>query len=185
MKKSTVILIILMLIVSFCYSVQPGRFTIDLNGIWDFDQTDAAFPPEKFTRTIPVPGLVHLAEPKIDQYEKLFKRPERVIQQDAHDLLQLHYQPKYNWYRKIIHIPKELESQKAILSLKKSKYVTQVYVNKMDMGTSMACYTPVEFPVGDALKYGSDNEILIKVGDRAWLPDAAAGSTDKDTYRRY
>ena len=41
-----------------------GRTTISLNGEWDFDQTELAFPPRKYTRKIPVPGLVHLARPK-------------------------------------------------------------------------------------------------------------------------
>ena len=53
-----------------------GRTTISLNGEWDFDQTELAFPPRKYTRKIPVPGLVHLARPKISQYEKFFKKPE-------------------------------------------------------------------------------------------------------------
>ena len=57
-----------------------------------------------------------------------------------------------------------------MITIKKSQYVTQVYVNGMDMGTSVACYTPVEFPVTKAMKYGAENEILIKVGDRVWLP---------------
>ena len=47
------------------------------------------------------------------------------------------------------------------------------------MGTSESSYTPVEFPVTNALKYGAENEILIKVGDRVWLPSSAAGGTDK------
>ena len=46
--------------------------------------------------------------------------------------------------------------------------------------TSMACYTPVEFPITKALKFGTENEILIKVGDRIWLPAEAAGGTDKE-----
>ena len=56
-----------------------GRIVINLNGTWQFDQTVNAFPPTKFTRTIPVPGLVHLASPKIDDYDKFFKtrRPGR------------------------------------------------------------------------------------------------------------
>ena len=33
-----------------------GRTTISLNGEWDFDQTEHAFPPRKYTRKIPVPG---------------------------------------------------------------------------------------------------------------------------------
>jgi hypothetical protein len=44
----------------------------------------------------------------------------------------------------------------------------------------MACYTPVEFPIAKALKFGAENEILIKVGDRVWLPSEAAGGTDKE-----
>lgn len=55
-----------------------GRTTISLNGEWDFDQTELAFPPRKYTRKIPVPGLVHLARPKISQYEKFFKKPDGV-----------------------------------------------------------------------------------------------------------
>ena len=42
------------------------RIMINLNGTWQFDQTINAFPPERFTRTIPVPGLIHLATPKIE-----------------------------------------------------------------------------------------------------------------------
>ena len=71
---------ILFLCLNFNCSVskaQNPRTTINLNGNWDFDQTTTAFPPEKFTRTIPVPGLIHLAEPKIAEYDKFFKRPDR------------------------------------------------------------------------------------------------------------
>jgi beta-galactosidase len=58
--------------------------------------------------------------------------------------------------------------------------VTQVYINGIDMGTSVECYTPIEMPITRALKFGEENEILIKVGDRFWLPPQAAGSTDKE-----
>ena len=61
--------------ISELMQAQLPRTEISLNGTWDFDQTTAAFPPEKFTRTIPVPGLIHLAEPKIVEYDKFFKRP--------------------------------------------------------------------------------------------------------------
>ena len=57
------------------YATPEGeRTVINLNGVWQFDQTVNAFPPAKFTRTIPVPGLVHLAEPKIEDYDLFFKR---------------------------------------------------------------------------------------------------------------
>ena len=159
---------------------QEGRVTIELNGTWEFDQTREAFPPQQFTRTIPVPGLIHLAQPRIDQYQIFFARPEKVESVGEHDLSKLHYQPRYNWYRRTVRVPEEMRGRHAVLTILKSQYVTQVYVNRMDAGSSMACYTPVEFPVTQALKYGQENEILIRVGDRAWLPSQAAGSTDKE-----
>ena len=156
------------------------RIVINLNGTWQFEQTVNAFPPAKFTRTIPVPGLVHLATPKIIDYDKFFKRADKVESKGQHNLYNIDYTPRYSWYRKMVFIPKELEGKSGVITIKKSQYVTQVYVNGKDMGTSMACYTPVEFPITSALKYGIENEILIKVGDRVWLPSEAAGGTDKE-----
>jgi len=164
---------------SFCAS-GDGRTTINLNGIWQFDQTTSAFPPQKFTRTIPVPGLVHLAVPKIEDYDRFFKRPDKVVAKDQHSVYNIDYTPRYSWYRKLVFIPKELEGKDGMITIKKSQYVTQVYVNGIDLGSSMACYTPVEFPITGALKYGAENEILVKVGDRVWLPAEAAGGTDKE-----
>jgi hypothetical protein len=157
-----------------------GRIVINLNGTWQFDQTVNAFPPTKFTRTIPVPGLVHLASPKIDDYDKFFKRADRVEAKAQHNLYNIDYLPRYSWYKQSVFIGKELEGKESMITIKKSQYVTQVYVNGIDMGTSMACYTPVEFPITKALKFGTENEILIKVGDRIWLPAEAAGGTDKE-----
>jgi len=156
------------------------RTVINLNGTWQFDQTTTAFPPAKFTRTIPVPGLVHLATPKIDDFDQFFKRADQVEAKDQHNLYNIDYTPRYSWYRKSVLVAKELEGKEAMITIKKSQYVTQVYVNGIDMGTSMACYTPVEFPITKALKFGAENEILIKVGDRVWLPSEAAGGTDKE-----
>ncbi len=156
------------------------RTVIDLNGTWEFDRTEKAFPPKKFSRTIPVPGLIHLAEPKIEDYDVWFKKPEVVEAKHSHGVYDIDYKPKYNWYRKMVRIGEELNNKEFLLRIKKSQYVTQVYVNGIDMGTSMECYTPVEFPVTRALRIGEDNEILIKVGDRFWLPPQAAGSTDKE-----
>jgi hypothetical protein len=153
---------------------------MNLNGEWQFDQTDTAFPPAKFTRRIPVPGLVHLAEPKINQYDNLFAKSKNAEFKTDHKVLDLQYEPKYNWYKKVVEVPQELEGQFAVLTIKKSKYVTQVFVNGMDAGSSMECYTPIECPVSAFLKFGEKNEILIRVGDRAWLPSPAAGSTDKE-----
>jgi hypothetical protein len=156
------------------------RTVISLNGTWEFDRTEKAFPPEKFTRTIPVPGLIHLAEPRIGDYDTWFKKPQTTETKEAHGVYDIDYIPMYSWYRRVVRVDPALEGQEFLLRIKKSQYVTQVIVNGIDMGTSMECYTPIEIPVTRALRPGQDNEILIKVGDRTWLPPQAAGSTDKE-----
>jgi beta-galactosidase/beta-glucuronidase len=55
-----------------------------------------------------------------------------------------------------------------------------VFVNGIDFGSFIQCYTPIDVAITRALRYGQENEILIKVGDRYWLPSAAAGGTDKE-----
>jgi len=176
-----IILILFLSIPLLAVSITDGgRNVINLNGTWQFDQTVNAFPPAKFTRTIPVPGLVHLAVPKIEDYDKFFKRAEKAEAKGEHNLYNIDYTPRYSWYRKMVFIPKNMDEKEAVITIKKSQYVTQIYVNGMDMGTSMACYTPIEFPIKKALKFGFENEILIKVGDRVWLPGEAAGGTDKE-----
>ncbi|MEI7831087.1 MAG: glycoside hydrolase family 2 TIM barrel-domain containing protein [Prolixibacteraceae bacterium] len=179
MKK---LCILLFLCISLLANASPNseRTVINLNGTWQFDQTLNAFPPSKFTRTIPVPGLVHMATPKIDDYDKFFRQADRVEAKDQHNLYNIDYTPRYSWYRKSVFISKDLEGKEAVITIKKSQYVTQVFVNGIDLGTSIACYTPVEFPIAKALKFGAENEILIKVGDRVWLPSEAAGGTDKE-----
>ena len=134
MKKPTAFFIFLLCtIISFAQN--EGKI-INLNGQWEFDQTTNAFPPQKFTRKCPVPGLIHLAEPKIDSYDKLFKRPDQVLADEAYDYRKLQYEPKYSWYKKVINIPSEMNGSEAMLTILKSQFVTQVYVNGKDVGLS-------------------------------------------------
>ncbi|WP_206614332.1 hypothetical protein [Chitinophaga barathri] len=153
---------------------------MNLNGTWDFEQTVTAWAPAVFSRKIPVPGLVHLATPRIEEYDKFFKRLQKVDAKKQHGVYNIDYTPRYSWYRKKVFVSKDLASMEGVLSIKKSQYVTQVFVNGIDLGSFMECYTPVEVAVSRALKFGQENEIIIKTGDRYWLPSAAAGSTDKE-----
>ena len=166
MKKIGMVLSLLLAMALPSTSAEPSyRVTMPLGGTWEFEQTQTAFPPARFTRTIPVPGLIHLASPPIEQFDRL---------------LTAKYEPRYNWYRTTVSVPADLQGSHAVLTILKSQFVTQAYVNGFDMGGSMACYTPIDLPVTHALRFGGDNEILVRVGDRAWLPSAAAGSTDKE-----
>ena len=177
MKK---LFLISFLLCSFVLRGQDGRTVISLNGEWEFDQTEQAFPPKKYTRKIPVPGLIHLATPRVSQYDKFFKKPTDPELTEQFNFLERDYTPMYNWYKKNIFIDKQLQESQLTLTIKKSQYTTHVYVNGMLAGSSMECYTPIDFNITDAVRFGEKNEILIMVGDRAWLPSEAAGSTDKE-----
>jgi hypothetical protein len=161
-------------------SAQNGRDTLSLNGNWQFDQTENAFPPAQFTRTIPVPGLIHLAVPAIADYEAFFRKPEGVTFSQHHSVESRNYTPKYSWYRRTFTVPAGRQGSEAVITLRKSQYVTRVFINGMEVGSSMECYTPIEFPITKYLKASAENEVLIVVGDRAWLPSQAAGSIDKE-----
>lgn len=177
MKK---VLLAIFCFFSMCMFAQEGRTTIPLNGEWEFDQTEFAFPPKKYTRKIPVPGLVHLAIPRISQYEKFFKKPTDVELVEQFNFMNRDYTPMYNWYKRKIQIGDNLRGKQLFLTIKKSQYVTQVYVNGHMVGRSIECYTPMDFNITEAVRLGEENEIIIQVGDRAWLPSEAAGSTDKE-----
>ena len=173
--------ILLSALICFSAFANPPRTIINLNGIWDFDQTEISMQPLKFKRKIPVPGLVHLALPKIEEYDKFFKRPDKAIDGGGErDLIATDYTPRYSWYRKKINLGNELKDLDAVLTIKKSQYVTQVFVNGIDLGRFIECYTPIDVVITRALKIGQENEILLKVGDRFWLPSEAAGGTDKE-----
>ena len=177
MKK---LLLIALLLFPLLLWGQEGRTVISLNGEWSFDQTEQAFPPKKYTRKIPVPGLIHLATPRVSQYEKFFKKPTDPELTEQFNFLDRDYTPMYNWYKKNIFIDKQLQESELTLTIKKSQYTTHVYVNGILAGFSMECYTPIDINITEAIRFGQSNEILIMVGDRAWLPSEAAGSTDKE-----
>ncbi|UXX79898.1 hypothetical protein N7E81_02105 [Reichenbachiella carrageenanivorans] len=140
---------------------------ISLNGVVPFEQTQTAFPPSKFTRTIPVPGLIDLAKPRIDQYEAYFSGTQ---------------QPRYNWYKFTFKVPKSKQNKTAILTALKSRFNTQVLLNGIDLGTYMQNNTPIDVDLSDYLVYGKENVLLLRLGERAWMPKDAATGFDREKY---
>ncbi len=159
------ILTYLVVLINFSVYAQSS-YKLSLNGTVDFDQTETAFPPQEFTRKIPVPGLIDLAIPKIDQYDLYFSGQHK---------------PRYNWYRFTFNVPQGYENKFAILKLLKSRYNTQVILNGHDCGTYMQCNVPIDTDLTPFLKKG-ENELLIRLGERAWLPKQAATGFDREKY---
>ncbi len=156
-------------ILLFTYTAQADtpRHILELNGLWEFEQTKTALPPTRFTRTIPVPGLIDLAAPRIDQYEEYF--------QGTHE-------PRYSWYRTTFRVPAEHREKYAVLTLRKSRFNTQVLLNGHDLGTYMECNTPIDCNLNEFINQDGTNELLIRIGDRAWLPKQSATGIDREKF---
>lgn len=136
-----------------CKSKQPHRFTLNLDGKWQIAQTTDTLPPDEYKQTIPVPGLMDLAEPAFDSAG--YKCGGR----------------NYYWYRKIVRLEGE-RTDFAYLKTHKAKFGHAVYVNGTFAGKSNFCFTPSCFEISRLLKWNDDNEILIRVGaDPSALPD--------------
>ena len=146
---------------------QSPREIINLNGIVEFEQTETAFPPEKFTRIIQVPGLIDLAKPKIEQYDEYFAGT---------------HEPRYSWYRFIFDVPEKYRDKFAVLKIRKSRYNTQVIINGHDCGTYMQCNTPIECDLTGFISFENENILLVRLGERAWLPKESATGFDREKF---
>ncbi|HHH49455.1 MAG TPA: glycoside hydrolase family 2, partial [Saprospiraceae bacterium] len=167
LQKIKTIFLLLFLVQSFCVFAQVENAILELNGMVDFEQTENAFPPTKFTRKIPVPGLIDLAEPKIEQYDLYFSGQ---------------HEPRYSWYRFHFYIEEKYKDKFSILKILKSRYNTQVIFNGKDMGTYMQCSVPIDCDLTDFMKFGEENELLIRLGERVWLPKEAATGFDREKF---
>jgi beta-galactosidase len=166
-RKCLPILLINLIMGAQGVHAQSPREIMNLNRVVEFEQTETAFPPQKFTRTIPVPGLIDLAIPKIEQYEAYFTGTQK---------------PRYSWYKFVFNVPEKYRDKYAVLKILKSRYNTQVILNGHDCGTYMQCNTPVECDLTGFISFENANTLLIRVGERAWLPAASATGFDREKF---
>ncbi len=141
-----------------CGSQEILRQEISLNGKWDLARTETAdIIPGTFTSSAPVPGLVDMAEPRVNGTDSTY----------THSVF---------WYRTRFRtgINKDL----TLLRINKSMYHTRVYVNGQFAGGNVWCYTPSVFDIKPFLKDGEENELIISVGCRDQLPDTVANGHD-------
>ncbi len=162
-------IILLLLLPALASGKLPAQdtYTLSLNGLVDFEQTSSAFPPEHFTRKAPVPGLIDLATPRIEQYEKYFSGEA---------------EPRYSWYRFRFTVPAAFREHYATLKILKSRYNTQVILNGHDCGTYMQCSTPIDCDLTPWLRAEGENILLVRTGDRRWLPEEAATGFDREKF---
>jgi hypothetical protein len=135
-------------------AAEGGRRVISLDGAWAIAEGRMDQVPSDFGRTVPVPGLVSLAQPAFAEpgLEGAGDKgnPRKDSRRDAF------------WYRRTFRCDGPLPAV-ATLKIGKAMFGTHVILNGQAVGDHVPCFTPGYFDVRGALRTGL-NEILVRVG---------------------
>ncbi|KPL13977.1 MAG: hypothetical protein AMS26_12445 [Bacteroides sp. SM23_62] len=161
--------IMMILIITGCHSSgkngpQESR-EICLNGTWDFAKTDyTGEMPQAFTSRVPVPGLVDMASPALDEQDTL-------------------YENSLYWYRTKFTLDHK-NKQIVRLKINKAKYHTRVYLNNQYVGEYLYNFTPSYFNLKPFLKEDeSENDLVIAVGCSNHVPDTVLTGFDFEKFK--
>jgi hypothetical protein len=118
---------------------------LSLNGLWDYAVVDKAAPrPEKWDGRILVPFAVESALSGVGQ-------PVGAA--------------KALWYRRVVSVPRKLRRGRLLLHFGAVDWESTVWVNGREIGTHRGGYDPFSYDIGDALKRGKAQEIVVRVLD--------------------
>ncbi|HTL18226.1 MAG TPA: glycoside hydrolase family 2 TIM barrel-domain containing protein [Patescibacteria group bacterium] len=141
--------------VFFPASAEPiVRSTISLDGTWQIAEGKLDQFPERFEHTVPVPGLVSLAQPPFVEPGPVVKDRNSVAQKD----------PRRDafWYRRSFRVSSPIPAV-AALKISKAMFGARAILNGQLIGDHLPSFTPAVFDVRSALRIG-ENELLIRVG---------------------
>jgi hypothetical protein len=128
---------------------EPGRTTLNLNGIWQVECADSE--PQAYHHTIRVPGIASTAKPSLPGYS-------RVNKQKTGDTLKGPV-----WYKRTFSLERT-PGRHAFLFIR-AKYNAHVFLNGKDVGYDPHCaYSHGKFDVSKVLNYNGENSLVVKVG---------------------
>lgn len=158
--KNTFLFLLLISILPSCDQTINNRKEKNLNGIWEIARTNSPTEfPATFSGKVPVPGLVDMAVPKIDN-------------QDTS------YNNCVYWYRKTFTL-EDLKGDIIQLKINKANYHTWIYLNGKLVGDNVYNFTPSVFNIKPFLnERNEENELVIAVGCRNNLPDTVTNGGD-------
>ena len=153
---------IFQLLFTQCRLDEGKRETISLNGIWQIAEGQKDVIPEKFERTVPVPGLVTLAEPSFINPAPSI--PDTVtFKNKLRYFLQLEESERETyWYRRTFILKRNIP-EVVLLKVAKAMFGTRVYLNGTFVGEHLPCFTPGYFDLAGSVHKG-ENELIIAVG---------------------
>lgn len=147
---------------------ETTRQTVSLDGLWEIEEgslTETA--PHAFTHSIAVPGLLTEASPSFEEVGKRSK-----------------YRDAF-WYRTQFTLS-DTPSTQAYICLHKAVYGAKVWLNGVALGEHFGAYTLSEFDASEAIRYGSENELVVRLGaDRSQLPEFLPLGDDDEIERWY
>lgn len=138
----------------------PLRQVVSLDGRWQIAEGSMTNIPSQFDRTVPVPGLVDMAQPP-------FVEPGPKVADHLKDERPKDSRRESFWYRRTFTLDGAIPPT-ATLKVSKAMFGTRVILNGKQLGDHTPCFTPGLFDVRNALKSG-ENELIIRIGaDRLW-----------------
>jgi beta-galactosidase len=174
MKRLSVFIIVIQLLVLYSCTHSGKRETVSLNGTWKIAEGSMDKAPGVYNHSIQVPGLVSLAVPA-------FRDPGPRVK-DRGNLIQKDTLREAFWYCRKFRIDEQIPAV-AMLKVAKAMYGTKVILNGRDMGEHLPCFTPGWFNVKGALQKG-ENELLIRVGSsRSSIPRSVPDGFDFEKER--
>jgi len=141
------------------------RRVIDLNGTWQVAEGAMDSMPKQFEHTVPVPGLIDMAQPAFAEVGKKSDKRQAF------------------WYRRTFTVDGTIPAV-ALLKIHKARYGTRVWLNGQDVGEHLPCFTPALLDVKQRLKGSTQqNELVIRVGaDRESRPTDVPSGWDFEKY---
>lgn len=155
------------LIGSFCISTKAQkRKVIALSGTWQIEESNSADEiPLRFSKTVPVPGLIDLASP------------------EAFDSIGYATSNKrYFWYKKEFQINEEIP-EVAFVKVYKAKYTMKVFLNGNVVGEQDYNFTPALFNLKPYVKSHEKNELLVRISTYDNCPNTVAAGHDFEKKR--
>ena len=177
---------------SFASSLRAAdRTTLSLDGTWDIeDSKDPGDIPKVWNHTVPVPGLVHSAQPAFPQVDEFDSRqlilnrvrdgkvPASAIVQSAGVSRQ---ERNWFWYRRTFDVSSLRPV--AMLRINKAQFGVMVWVNGKKIGEHLPCFTAAIFDISADIRRGQ-NELIVRVGAHPGvLPLTVSAGTDFEKIR--
>ncbi len=138
----------------------------DLNGTWELEPGQRL--PRKFTRRVPVPGLIDLAEPPVP-FDARRKTPEEIawnaVVGKAKTERPRRSPGKWYFYYRTRFVAPEKKYENVHLTIGAAKYGVKVWVNGKEAGAYWSAFVPRELDISSLVFFGRANELIIRVGE--------------------